>query len=195
MAKKLVVFDFDGTLTVCDTLPYLLKGIGRYRGGYYWRLALSVPWLVAYKLRLISAGKSKQRVTSLFVKGMTMDDFDACCRKLVDEYKPKLVRPTVLEELQRRMAAGDAVLVCTANYDHWVSLFLHPIEVPVLATVLEVCDGVLTGRFSTPNCNGEEKWVRLKPVVDEKGLPLVVYGDSRGDEVMMSHAQEKHWIN
>ena len=194
MAEKIVVFDFDGTLTVCDTLPYLLKGIGHYRGGYYRRLALSVPWLVAYKLRLIPAGKSKQRVTSMFVKGMTLDDFDECCRKLVDEYKPKLLRPAVLEELQRRLSDGDEVHVCTANYSRWVELFLHPVKVPILATGLEVRDGVLTGRFSTPNCNGEEKWTRLKPVVEEKGLPLVVYGDSKGDEAMMSHAQEKNWV-
>jgi phosphoserine phosphatase len=55
-----------------------------------------------------------------------------------------------------------------------------------LCTELEVKDGILTGKFATPNCNGEEKVNRIKKAYDLSLYDEVhVFGNSPGDLPMM----------
>lgn len=191
--SSVVVFDFDGTLTVRDTLPCLLRGLAGSRWRYLCGLVACAPWLMAYKLRLIEGGKAKERLTSHLVKGMSQTEFETRCQTIAHENRARLLRNDVLQKLESHVASGAAVYVCSANFATWVEAFLAPINVPVVATGLEVCNGVLTGRFSTPNCNGEQKWFRMQPFLADD-TQLEVYGDSKGDVALMSHAQKTHLI-
>lgn len=190
--SSVVVFDFDGTLTVRDTLPCLLRGLARSRWHYLCSFVACSPWLIAYKLRLVEGGKAKERLVSRFVKGMTRAEFETRCKEIACEHREALLRNDVMEQLKAHVAQGTVVYVCSANFNTWVESFLTPIAVPVVATGLEERDGVLTGRFSTPNCNGEQKWERMKTLIADGSLE--VYGDSKGDAALMSHAQVTHII-
>ena len=191
--SSVVVFDFDGTLTVRDTLPCLLRGLARSRWQYLGAFVACAPWLIAYKLRFLEGGKAKERLVSRFVKGMPCDEFEARCKAIAHEHREELLRNDVLEQLKAHVARGAAVYVCSANFVTWIEAFLAPVNVPVVATGLEMSNGVLTGRFSTPNCNGEQKWLRMKPFLADD-TQLEVYGDSKGDAALMSHAQKTHLI-
>ena len=188
-----MVFDFDGTLTVRDTLPCLLRGLAGNRWRYLLGFVTCAPWLVAYKLRLVEAGRAKERLVSRFVKGMPRAEFETRCQTIARENRATLLRNDVLQQLESHVASGVALYVCSANFATWIESFLAPVHGPVVATDLEVSDGVLTGRFSTPNCNGEQKWLRMKPFIAD-GTLLEVYGDSKGDAALMSHAQKTHLI-
>ena len=194
-ARRIVVFDFDGTLTVRDTLPCLLRGLARSHWHYLSAFVVCAPWLIAYKLRLLEGGKAKERLVSRLVKGMPFAEFETRCKVIAREHRDALLRNEVLARLEAHVKQGDEVYVCSANFDTWVESFLAPIAVPVVATGLEERDGVFTGRFATPNCNGEEKWKRMRERVEASGLPLTVYGDSRGDEALMRHAQEAFHVD
>ncbi|MDR2690839.1 MAG: hypothetical protein LBB73_00825, partial [Dysgonamonadaceae bacterium] len=53
--------------------------------------------------------------------------------------------------------------------------------------------GLLTGYFSTKNCYGREKVIRLlEKEPDRNTYTLFVYGDSRGDKELMIFA-DKSW--
>jgi phosphoserine phosphatase len=62
-----------------------------------------------------------------------------------------------------------------------------------LSTQIEVSSGILTGRFSTRNCNGFEKVKRLSDCINISSCHLIVYGDSPGDFALIDIANEIHY--
>ena len=166
--RTVVAFDFDGTLTTRDTFPAFI----RFSLGF-WRfavgLALFAPMLVAMKGGFYPNWKAKQRVFSHFFKGMSVGRFDAYCEDFCRDRLPRMLRKQLLQ------TAGFTRLLCTE---------------------VETENGVLTGRFSTPNCYGTEKVRRLQSAYpDRKEYRLIAYGDSRGDREMLSYADEHYFIN
>ena len=188
--RRVVAFDFDGTYTLHDSLPqFLKKSFGKWN--YLWGLLLCLPWIVLFKLRLLRGGQAKERLIGHFVKGMPQERF----RELGEQFKqmqPTLTRPEAERAMQEALKGGYQVLVVTASIIDWVKPWFEGKDVTVLGTELEVDDdGLLTGRFATPNCNGAEKWRRIvEAVPDVEQRELVAYGDSRGDQVMLSHADK-----
>ena len=72
--RKVVVFDFDGTLTTKDTLIEFIKfscGISKFYLGFL----LYAPLLVLMKFNLYPNWKCKQKVFAWFFKGMKISDF------------------------------------------------------------------------------------------------------------------------
>ena len=65
----------------------------------------------------------------------------------------------------------------------------------MLGTQIEVIDGILTGRFISPNCYGIEKVRRIKQVLVEprSHYYIIAYGDSRGDKEMLDYADEEYF--
>ena len=190
--KRVVAFDFDGTYTLHDSLPIFLKqSFGKWR--YLWGLLLCLPWIALFKLRLLHGGQAKERLISHFVKGMPQEDF----QKLGWQFKQtreKLTRPEAQRAMDEAIEAGDQVMVVTASIIDWVKPWFEGKDVTVLGTELEVDDnGLLTGRFATPNCNGAEKWRRITEAVpDIEQRELTAYGDSGGDSVMLAHADKAY---
>ncbi len=190
--KRVVAFDFDGTYTLYDSLPEFLKqSFGKWR--YLWGLLLTLPWIVLFKLHLLRGGQAKEKFIGHFVKGMPQERF----RELGARFKQsqsRLTRPEARRAMDSALEAGDQVLVVTASIIDWVKPWFEGKDVTVLATELEVDgNGLLTGRFATPNCNGAEKWRRITaavPDVEQRGL--TAYGDSGGDSVMLSHADKAY---
>ena len=190
--RRTVAFDFDGTYTRHDSLPLMLKhafGWERYVLG----LVMCLPWIILFKLGLLKGGEAKQRLLSHFFKGMPYDRFQQLCEKFPAAH-PNLVRHQAKVAMDEALLAGDQVLVVSASVREWVEPFFKGQDVTVLATELEVDDeGLLTGRYAKPNCNGAEKWRRIvQEVPDVEQRELVAYGDSGGDAVMLSHADKAY---
>ena len=190
--RRVVAFDFDGTYTLHDSLPIFLKqSFGKWR--YLWGLLLCLPWIALFKLRLLHGGQAKERLISHFVKGMPHEDFQELGRQFLNS-REKLTRPEAQRAMDEALEAGDQVMVVTASVINWVKPWFEGKDVMVLGTELEVDDkGLLTGRFSKPNCNGAEKWRRITEAVpDVEQRELVAYGDSGGDSVMLAHANKAY---
>ena len=192
--KRTVVFDFDGTYIRHDSLPLLLQhAFGRWR--YWWGVLVCLPWIVAWKMRLLDAGKAKERLIGHFVEGMPAEEFERRCASFYAATRHRLVEPQAQAAMTRALDHGDQVVVLTASARQWVEPWFAGRDVAVVGTELEVdTDGRLTGRFATPNCNGPEKWRRLfEAVPDVEQRPLVAYGDSGGDRCLLDHADEPYY--
>lgn len=195
--RKIVVFDFDGTLTTSDTLIALL----RYARGttfFVLSLLLFAPLLVLMKLHLADNGRTKERLFGFYFSGMPVTAFDTLCRRFVRERGERLCRPATWHALTQALQAGDEVAVVSASIDNWVAPFFEGMAVRVIGTQVATENGLLTGRFTTPNCYGAEKVRRLKaalPVLRQQRTEcfLVAYGDSRGDREMLAFADEEHY--
>ena len=200
MKKKIYAFDFDGTLTHGDTLLLFIRhvhGTLRTVAGF----ALYSPLLVLMKLHLYPNYKAKQRVFAHFFKGMDEARFNAYCLDFA-RCNAQVIRPQARQYMASIIHKADLILVVSASIDNWVLPFVEDYlatpasmqRVRVLGTKIEVKNGMLTGRFSTPNCYGSEKVERMKPLVGDRSLcHITAFGDSRGDKEMLDYADDSHF--
>ena len=188
--RKIVAFDFDGTLTTKDTLLAFIryaKGSTRFRLGFL-RYA---PQLVLMKLGLYPNWKAKQKVFAHFFKGMTIEAFDDLCQRFAHD-NLHLLRSQGIKTLMQAQDDGAEVVIVSASIDNWVQPFFA--DVTVLGTQIEVENGLLTGRFLTNNCYGQEKVNRiLARYPNREDYHLTAYGDSRGDKELLAFADEPHY--
>ena len=191
MKEKILFFDFDGTLTTKDTLlEFILYSCGKVR--FLLGFLLYSPLLVFMKFGLYPNWKVKQHVFSYFFAGMKLESFNSQCRKFAIDCR-YLLRPEAVKEMETAMTQGIKVYVVSASIDNWVQPFFKFAK--VLGTQIEVIDGILTGRFISPNCYGIEKVRRIKQVLTEprSHYYIIAYGDSRGDKEMLDYADETHF--
>ena len=194
----IAAFDFDGTLTTTDTLPAFVRFThGRRR--QLWGFLCYAPWLLLMRLGLYPNWKAKEKVFSYFYKGTTYKQFSQWGRDFANVAETMLNSHTVAV-LQQHLDNGHTVCVITASIDEWVRPICERLSVSTLiATRIEVSpDGLLTGRFQTPNCYGFQKMVRLLEVFpDRQAYKLYAYGDSRGDDELLAMAdvgsKQKFW--
>lgn len=201
---KLVLFDFDGTLTTKDTFVAFIryaKGNVRTLCGFM----LHAPILALMLLHRYPNHKAKQRIFSYFFKGMRLADFDKLCQRFANDSRERLLRPKAKDAMRRALDNGAKVMVVSASVDNWVKPFFSGPEerageqdasdITILGTRIEVRDGIVTGEFSTPNCYGMEKVRRVKAALTKprEEYDITAFGDSRGDKEMLNYADQKHY--
>lgn len=188
--KKIYAFDFDGTLTIKDSLLAFIrfaKGDLSFVLGFLRYAHL----LVLMKLGLYPNYKAKQKVFAHFFKGMTVGDFDALCQRFANDYR-ELLRPEGVNAIVQAQNEGSEVLIVSASIDNWVQPFFPSVK--VVGTQIEVLEGRLTGRFLTKNCYGQEKVERILALYPQRETyELITFGDSRGDKELLAFADEAHY--
>ena len=188
--KKIVAFDFDGTLTTKDTLIEFIRyacGTGAFVKGFLRYAHL----LVLMKLGLYPNWKAKQKVFSYFFEGMKIEEFDGLCQRFAKDNQ-HLLRPKGIEAIQQALDKGAEVLIVSASIDNWVKAFFNTLC--VVGTQIEIKDGLLTGRFLTKNCYGQEKVNRILALYPNRSeYHLTAYGDSRGDKELLAFADESDY--
>jgi HAD superfamily hydrolase (TIGR01490 family) len=186
--KEIAFFDFDGTITTRDTLLEFIK----FKKGSFGFLAgfvLKSPWLVAYKLGIISNQSAKEKVLEFFFKGTPVESFGDYCRDFAREALPKLMRPKALEEIKRLQQNGLVVVVVSASPENWIRQWASDCGVQLLASRLEVKEGRITGKIMGKNCHGAEKVRRITEVYNLSEYEVVAaYGDTNGDKPMLQLA-------
>lgn len=193
--RKVVVFDFDGTLTTSDTLPLFIRFVFGMRR-LIWGIAVNLPWIVLYKLHMYSNSKAKKRLFGHFFRGMPYTEFEKwgkCFATVVENKK----RASVVEYMHAYAKDGCRVVVISASMEEWVRPWCEENAASIVCgTKVEVDEGgILTGGFASANCYGAEKVRRLFLVEPQRETyRLVAYGDSRGDREMLSEADEAHRI-
>ena len=192
--KKIVAFDFDGTLTTKDTLIVFIR-YARGNMAFLLGFVLFSPLLVLMKLGLYPNWKAKQKVFAHFFKGMSQSDFDAICQRFACGNR-HLLRPQGMEAINKALGDESEVLIVSASIDNWVRPFFSTKEpaLRVVGTQIEVKDGRLTGRFLTKNCYGQEKVNRILRLYPHRSeYHLTAYGDSRGDKELLTFADESYY--
>ncbi len=194
MKKNVYIFDFDGTLTTRDTLIAFIIYARGWRQ-LLWGFMLYSPLLLLMKLKIIDNGRQKERMFTYYFKGWTLDRFNNCCQQFAAEHARRLLRAGGLAELRHALAENADVLIVSASIDNWVEPFFKDLNdgrIKVLGTRIEVDGGILTGRFLTANCYGQEKVRRIQEWLtgQREQYYIKAYGDSRGDKEMLEYADE-----
>ena len=107
---------------------------------------------------------------------------------------PALVRPNALARIEWHLEQHHTVVVISASMDIWLKSWCEKKKIELIATHLEVKEGVVTGRLASSNCYGPEKVNRIKSEIELASYPYIyAYGDSRGDAEMLAIAHEKYY--
>lgn len=160
--SKIVVYDFDGTLSYGDSMEELFnsKMLGvkaGYRLYYYFLKVLS-------KLRLSTVKREKERMVKLLFKYDERAFREAC----VEQAKDYRFSP-IMETLKKDVQDGIRVIVLSASSEYFLKTVFINDKVEILGT--------------TFNCEGEKiRSIKQHPFYHEKVDTLVGYGVSIMDE-------------
>ena len=193
MSKRLALFDFDGTITNRDTLiDFIIYTHGYF--GFVLGFTLMLPYLIGYKLKIIPNYRAKERVLEYFYKGKKIEELEKRGGAYVRERLPQLLRDSAMAKIAEHKSTGDRVIVISASSDIWIKEFISQYNLEIIATKLEVIDGVLSGKIDGKNCFGVEKVNRLKEYLDVSEYDeIVAYGDSSGDREMLAFANKGYY--
>jgi HAD superfamily hydrolase (TIGR01490 family) len=188
MNGRIAFFDFDGTITTRDTLLEFFrycKGTIRFYLGFL----LNSPWLIAYKLKIISNQKAKERVLTHFFRNCPLAAFQEQCDRFATEMLPRLIRAKAGKEIALLQEQGFTVVIVSASPENWIRSWAEKVGALLIATRLETREGVITGKIAGNNCHGKEKVRRIK---EAYALPdyrdIYAYGDTGGDKPMLALA-------
>ncbi len=193
MKKRLILFDFDGTITTKDTfIEFLIfyKGMAKFLFG----MALMSPYLALFALKLIPNWKAKQRVLRYFLGGESVETLRRKCEEFSEKVLPSLIRPGAVQTINQYKSDNSVVAVVSASAEDWVQPWCRRQGILCIATQLEVDNGRVTGNLCGPNCYGPEKVNRIqKQFMLKEFDEIVAYGDSSGDREMFGIAHQYHY--
>lgn len=194
MKKRLVLFDFDGTITTRDSfLEFLIFYSGKVK--FFFGMLVLSPVIALYVLKLIPNWKGKQIVLRWFWGGADLEQFNTRCRDFSRHILPRIIRSQALITIREYLKSPDTtVVVVSASGENWIIPWCEEMGLVCVATQLEVKDGKLTGDICGANCYGPEKVKRLEKIFTLSAYEeIVAYGDSAGDHEMFAIAHQHHY--
>lgn len=188
---NIAFFDFDGTITNKDSLAdFIIFSVGSKN--YYWGLFVNSPTLVLFLLKLLPNQEAKEKLFSYYFRGWRINRF----QKIADEYSNtqinKIIRPEAIEKIEWHQKQGHKVVIVSASIENWLQSWCAQNNLQLIATKLEIRNNKITGSFSSPNCHGKEKTIRIKNTFNLSEYEnIFAYGDSNGDKQMLDLANFK----
>lgn len=183
---NIAFFDFDGTITRGDSFALFLRFVLGKR--FYIKVAQNIPTLLAYKLGMVDNSYTKEKILHSCFKGMPESVLQERCfafRETLESF----CKASALEKMQWHKQQGHQIVLVSASFEEYLRPLCMQWGIDILATTMAVENGILTGKFSQPNCYGIEKEKRIKACYDLKQYEYIyVYGDTRGDKEMLALA-------
>lgn len=187
-------FDVDNTLTTRDCVIPFLRRVGGRR--FVMRLVAGSPQLAVAVARR-RRDRVKALATRAAVRGRRHTDVEAEARRFAETVWESRMRPDTVARLRWHLGEGHRVVLVSASYREYLTPLAERLGAhAVLATELEVRDGICTGELRGPNCRAAVKAERLRSWIatqefDMQGFDTVeihAYGDSAGDRELLALA-------
>jgi HAD superfamily hydrolase (TIGR01490 family) len=125
---------------------------------------------------------------------MKKEDFFDVASKYSLHHIDKILRKKAMEKITWHKNEGHKIVLVSASIDCWIRPWCEKNDLELLATKLEIKDGIVTGNLLTKNCYGQEKVNRIKEKYNLKEFDYIyAYGDSSGDKEMLQLANEKYY--
>ncbi len=195
--RRLVVFDLDGTISRHDTLVPYIAGVLRRRPWRVLRLALALPGLVSYLLRIGGRGPLKSALLRAALGGLSRRILMDWSERYVRQVIPARLHAEALARIEAHRAAGDHLVLMSASPDLYVPVIGRELGFrEVVCTEVGWSGDRFTGRLLTANRQGHEKTRCLEALrAAHPGLPVTAYGNSGGDVEHLSRCEEGVYVN
>ncbi|HKY39709.1 MAG TPA: HAD family hydrolase [Polyangiaceae bacterium] len=199
MARKVALFDLDGTLLRVDSAR-LYTRFRRDRGEASWLDALRVAvWATQYTLGVIDAPKVALKALRSF-KGRDEHWLEQSCNEWFPGYVLPHVQQAGRRAVQQHFAAGDFVAIVTGATRYVAELVAAELGIAhVICSELELDqERRFTGRVIEPLCYGHGKIERTRLVAEREGFRLedaTFYSDSITDLPLLEAVKAPVVIN
>ena len=184
--KKLYLIDFDGTIIERDSLikfSFFSLGIIRYLK-FWTSVIILIPFY--------SRSHLKQMFYSNFNE-YNLDDFNSLCLGFYTQKLRKLIKKSFIN-FMKNIYEDSKVVIVSASISNYLKPWCDEMGFDLISTELEIINGKLTGKFSTPNCNGQEKVRRIKEKYNLSEYDEIhVFGNSKGDFPMLELGTHKYY--
>lgn len=189
----IALFDFDGTITDCDTFTaFVKKAIPRKRLRVG-RLLLG-PLILGHRYGLVSSSYLRQKIVHVGFKGLKLQEIDEIGRQHAEKFIPKVLRPEAVERLKWHQERGDRILIVSASLNVYLEPWCENMGYELCCAELEHNNGLLTGLYVKGDCSGIKKVERIREVVDLGEYEHVyAYGDTEEDIEMLNLADYKYF--
>ncbi|MFT3762016.1 MAG: HAD family hydrolase [Pseudoxanthomonas sp.] len=187
---QLALFDFDNTLTDCDGYARFLRRIAtpEQLALAKWRVG---PWLLGYRLGLVSAGSLRERVTRFAFAGGDLAEVAAQGAAYAREALPATLRPDAMRRLEWHRAQGHEIVVVSGSLDLYLQPWCERRGLALICNRLESEDGRLTGRYAGGDV-ARRKAREIRARYDlSRYRRIHAYGDSGEDRAMLALAHER----
>ena len=186
---NLAIFDLDHTLTKKGTWSRFVLTTVKTRP----HLWLPIIFAMAKNQWLYKRGRAprcgvKKAMMRLTMVGWPKEKVEAYAARFADNEFANGLRPGALEALAKHRAAGDTLMVASAAVDAVVRPICDRLGIAhYVATDMSYHDGKLAPEFSSENCYGPEKLVRVKayltqnPQLKQNHTKITMYSDSHSD--------------
>jgi phosphatidylglycerophosphatase C len=183
---KLFLFDFDGTISKNDSfINFSLFSVNFIKVFKYWFFVI-----VLFPFREKSYLKE---MFYLNFRHYKINTFNAICLRYNEEILEKSIKESFLDYIHC-LDKSDKKVVVSASIKNYLKPWCDKNGFYLISTELEVTNGKLSGRFSTPNCIGEEKARRIKEKYDLSLYDEIhVFGNSKGDFPMLELGTHKYF--
>jgi len=157
-------------------------------------MTLLFPMLTAYKLKLIPNYKAKEYMLSYFFKGMREKKFMQVANEYSLKHIDTILRLKAMEKIAWHKEQGHKIVIVSASIECWLKPWCNENNLDLIATKLEIKEGIVTGKFLTKNCYGIEKSYRVHEQYNLSDYDhIYAYGDSRGDKELLELADESFY--
>jgi phosphatidylglycerophosphatase C len=197
VARRLAVFDLDGTLTRGDTFIAFACGLLARKPLRWLRVpALLLP-VLAFVLRFIDRGELKGSVLRLLFAGLPRAEIQAWAQQFAQAIVPGRMFAEAVAAFRAHVTAGDYTVLMSASPDLYVPLIASALGASQCICTPVRWDGEhLDGRLAGPNCRGEEKARILAGLRQQHpGLPVIGYGNSGADVAHLTQCDEAVYVN
>ncbi len=187
---ELALFDFDHTVTTCDTYGRFLRRVAtpEQLARAWWKVG---PWLLAYRLKLISPERIRARVTRLTLGNRHAEDIATQAAGYARDVLPDLVRPQMLEQIRWHLQQRHTVVVVSGSLDLYLRPWCQSLGLELICNRLESRGGRLTGRYADGDC-GPRKVEHIRRRYDLSRYQRIhAYGDSSEDRPMLALAHDR----
>jgi phosphatidylglycerophosphatase C len=193
VARKVVAFDFDGTLTYRDSfISFLLYAKSALGVGMSF---VTQPSLATDYLKTRDRGALKSRLLYKLLGPISQDKLELLANAFATAKGTHLFRPDALKAWSEHDRADQQRVIVTASPQMLVAPFGKLIGADrVIGTRLRFgADGRLQPDLDGPNCRGPEKMHRLREVFGESLDLEAAYGDTAGDREMLAAATKGYY--
>ena len=194
--KKLVIFDFCGTLISFQTADRYVKFcIERLidNKAVQWRHFMI---RIMDKLRIFKVynhirpcNNWRKRMILWQLKGVSYDACDRFAKEYFEEeLLPNAVQPLVMK-LKEHLANGDRVCILSGGYDVYIKYFAQYYGVnEILSSKIAFLNDKCLGRMEGKDCMRENKLEYIRPLIHN--MKTVCYTDSKSDLPLLELVDE-----
>lgn len=193
--QTIAAFDFDGTITYCDSLiPFFSYTLGL--PATLGKMTLEIPHLLGYVLKQTSRQEIKECLLKRFFAGAPAADVQEKGKEFAETHLQSFIKPKALERIRWHQKRGHQCILVSANLDLYLAPWAE--KMGFHHAITSQCEispsGRLTGKLLGENCRGPEKLHRLTHLLGPKeNYTLYAYGDSSGDRDLLNAADYAYY--